>query len=120
MPEPADQRLTMEDDAVAIQKETLSRIRRAAKDDDLLEVSDLAHVLLQWCNMSGKESGEVRDWTTEILKDDQGVVRLAEALDRANIESHVLDPHVLDLRRFLERIDGLRYGDRLSSGSFAI
>lgn len=104
-------RLTTEDDAAAIRQETLSRIRRAAKDDDLLGVSDLAHVLLEWCNMSGKESGEVRDWTTEIMKDDQGVVRLAEAFNPADIKKI---EGMLDPRRFLERIDDLRYGDCLS------
>lgn len=126
---PVDQPLTTKEDAARMREGNLRRIRRAADGNDLLAVHDLEWVLYRWHDLAGDNGTEAREWTTETMKSDQGVARLAQAFlgetrnriardsaplqkDRAKIE-HI--DAVLDRDLFHKRLCQARSSDCLSA-----
>lgn len=96
-------------------KKILARIRRAAKQSELLLGPAPARLLWIWANFSTKN--EVKKWLSKQLRDDKSVLRLAEVLPGFSYQSGGTGQkvirsfkaehyaNILDVPRFKRRLD---------------
>lgn len=123
--------LTTQEDAETLRRLALDKIRAASRTDELLNKDELPSLLFLW---SDQEPAEVLSWTSTLLNEDQGVVRLAQAftshswvqsmgdrvarrLTRASTESI---ERVLDRELFRNRLEALLAINSLAPGDAEI
>lgn len=72
------------DDAEALRQTALETIRNRAEDGTLLDVVGPASVLFDWEKLKDDKSDEVKQFTDDIMDDDEEVIKLAKAfLDKS-------------------------------------
>jgi len=74
--EPEDETLIGKEHLRELEKLALEKIRKAAKDDFLLHVPSLPHVLYRWRDWASGE--EVREWVQKISKDEDSLLVFLE------------------------------------------
>jgi predicted KAP-like P-loop ATPase len=78
-PEPEENCLTAEADAVALENLTLTRIPAAAQSGELLKANRLARLLFVWRELAKDDGAEVKAWTAQQFKNDATIATFARA-----------------------------------------
>ena len=136
--EPAseDEVLLTKEDAETLRKRARSRIKAAAIDGTLIDVTDLAHILFEWDVLKADGLDEVHRFTADAIADDQKIVKLARAFlgerhityastsgnsPGGTISSHKVDraqiediDQLLDRNKFRKRLRSLEFSSSLS------
>lgn len=78
-PEPPEKCLVKKGSLPVLRTHTLNSIRSAAATGDLASHSQLPFILFQWKDLAGEDGAEVKAWTADQLKTDEGASKLARA-----------------------------------------
>lgn len=78
-PEAPERCLTTEDDASRLRDYLRNRLAEAAKDGTLAAHPELAYLLYRWNDLADDAGATVKVWTTNLMKSDEGLRRLAIA-----------------------------------------
>jgi predicted KAP-like P-loop ATPase len=117
---PESDRLLASEELQWIERSTLERIRHAAREDMLIDVPMLGHVLYRWRDWAGET--EPQEWAQRHIETDTGLLRILEAFQgqssgtrgiRFFFDPRVLQPFV-DPDSVIERVRSLQSGSALT------